>query len=67
MCLYLLLSNNKGEEDNTLHTSRSVTSVPDPQLALTYITLTSDFALYLWLYPIDKHHTLDFCSVSYGE
>ena len=34
-------------------------SVPDPHLALTYISWSSDFASYLWLYPIDEHHTLD--------
>ena len=49
-----LLSNNK--DYLLLH---HVISVPDPHLVLTYITLSSDFALYLWLYLIDKHHTLD--------
>ena len=29
------------------------------QLALTCITWSSHFALYLWLYLIDKYHTLD--------
>ena len=39
-----------------------VISVPYPHLALTKITWSSDFALYLWLYLIDKHHALDTCS-----
>ena len=42
-------------------------SVPDPHLALIYITWYSDFALYLWLCLIDKHHILDTCSVSHCE
>ena len=33
-----------------------VISVIDPHLALTYITWYRDFALYPWLYLIDKHH-----------
>ena len=41
-----------------------VISVPDPHLALTYITWSGDFVLYLWLY-LDKHHTLYTCSVSH--
>ena len=36
-----------------------VISVPVPHLALTDITWSSDFPLYLWLYLIYKHHTLD--------
>ena len=32
-----------------------------------YITWSSDFALYSWLYQIDKHHTLGTCSVSHYE
>ena len=35
-----------------------VISVPDPHLALTYITCSRDFDLYLGLYLIDKDHTL---------
>ena len=31
---------------------------------MTYITWSSDFAIYLWLYLIDKHHSLGTCSVS---
>ena len=34
-----------------------VISVFNPYLALTYIIWSSDFALYLWPYLIDKHHT----------
>ena len=44
-----------------------VLSVIDPHLALTYTARSSDFALYLWLYLIDKHHTLGTCSVSHCE
>ena len=44
-----------------------VNSVHDPHLALTYMIWSSNFALYLWLYIIDKHHTLGTCSVSHCE
>ena len=37
-------------------------SVPYPHPTLTYITGFRDFALYLWLCLIEKHHTLDTCS-----
>ena len=30
---------------------------------LTYISWSIDFALYLWLYVIDKHQTLGICSI----
>ena len=42
-----------------------VISVPDLHLALTCITQSIDFALYLKLCVIDKHHTLNTCSVSH--
>ena len=44
-----------------------VISVPDPHLAVTCITWSIDFALYLWLYLIDKHHTLDTYLVSHFQ
>ena len=37
------------------------------QVTVAFIIWSSDFALYLWLYPIDKHHTLGTCSVSHCE
>ena len=42
-----------------------VISVPDPHLAVTFITWSINFALYFWLYLIDKHHTLDTYLVSH--
>ena len=44
-----------------------VISVLDPHPALTYNTWPSDFALYLCLFPIDKHHALDTRSVLHCE
>ena len=65
MRLCPLLSNNKDFEHNTWHTltSRSVISMSDPHLALTFTTWTNDHALYLVLYLTGKYHTLDTCSV----
>ena len=61
-----LLSNSKDQEHDTWHTLQDyVISMQDPHLTLTYIMWSSDFALYLWLYLIDKHHTLDTFSVSH--
>ena len=37
------------------------------EVTVTYISWSSDFALYFWLYLIDKHHTLGTCSVPYCE
>ena len=37
------------------------------QVTVAFIIWSSDFALYLWLYLIDKHHTLGTCSVSHCE
>ena len=68
MHLGQLLSNNKDQQHNTWHTLlHHVLSVIDTQVALTYITWPSDFALYIWLYLIDKHHTFGTCSVSHCE
>ena len=37
------------------------------EVTVTYISWSSDFALYFLLYLIDKHHTLGTCSVPYCE
>ena len=34
---------------------------------MAYISWSSDFALYLWLFQIGRHHTLDSCSVWHCE
>ena len=69
MCLGPLLSNNKDLEHNTWHTltSRSYHLSAWSTSGFTYVTRSSDFALYLWLYLIYKHHTLDTCSVTHCE
>ena len=69
MRLDTLHSNNKDLEHYVWHilTSRYVISAPDQYLILTCIIWSSDFALYLWLYLINKHHTLDTSSVSHCE
>ena len=45
-------------------------SVSDLVVFVGYCDLyswSSDFALYIWPYLIDKHHTVDTCSVLHSE